>query len=177
MAPVDSWARRAARLPAVLVEATPDAVQAGGEVLERRARANLLAVTGGDLRLSGAVSLKGRRTGTGGAGRKVDVQVKLSGAGRRAEARVTPVGPVSLIEAPTRRHRIPRLIARQSRRVVQRRRAVLIPGIGYRAHVMHPGTRGKRPVARAMQTASDEAGREGLQVFAAAVERHMRRAG
>lgn len=177
MAPVDSFARRAARLPAVLVEATPDAVRAGGEVLEREARRNLLAVTGGDMRLSGAVSLRGRRTGTGGAGRKIDVQVKLVGAGRRAEAHVTPVGPVSLVEGPTRRHRIPRLIARQSRRVVERRRAVLIPGIGYRAHVMHPGTRGRRPVARAMATHDDEAGREGLTVFAAAVERHMRGAG
>lgn len=173
MAPVDSFARRSARLPAVLVEVTPDAVRAGGEVLERRARTNLLAATGGDMRLSGAVSLRGRRAGTGGAGRKVDVRVKVLGAGRRAEAHVTPVGPVSLVEAPTRRHRIPRQIVRQSRRVVQRR-GVFIPGIGFRAHVNHPGTRGKRPVQRAMQTHGDEAGREGLAVFAAAVERHMR---
>jgi hypothetical protein len=122
-------------------------------VLERRARVNLLAVTGGDLRLSGAVSLRGRRAGTGGAGRKVDVQVRLVGAGRRAEAHVTPVGPVSLVEE---------------------RRGVFIPGVGFRAHVNHPGTRGRRPVSRAMQTHSDEAGREGLAVFAAAVERHMR---
>lgn len=172
MATVDSWARRVARLPAVLVEATPDAVRSGGEVLERRARANLLAVSG-DLRLSGAVSLRGRRAGTGGAGRRIDVRVKLVGAGRRAEAHVTPVGPVSLVEGPTRRHRIPRQIARQSRRVVERR-GVFIPGIGYRAHVNHPGTRGRRPVSRAMQTHADEAGREGLAVFAAAVERHMR---
>jgi hypothetical protein len=173
VATVESWALRAARLPAALVEATPDAVRSSAEVLERRARVNLLAVTGGDLRLSGAVSLRGRRAGTGGAGRKVDVQVRLVGAGRRAEAHVTPVGPVSLVEAPTRRHRIPRQIQRVSRRSVERR-GVFIPGVGFRAHVNHPGTRGRRPVSRAMQTHSDEAGREGLAVFAAAVERHMR---
>jgi hypothetical protein len=173
VATVESWALRAARLPAALVEATPDAVRSGAEVLERRARTNLLAVTGGDLRLSGAVSLRGRRAGTGGGGRKLDVQVKVRGTGRQATAHVTPVGPVSLVEAPTRRHRIPRQIARQSRRVVQRR-GVFIPGIGFRAHVNHPGTRGKRPVSRAMQTHADEAGREGLAVFAAAVERHMK---
>lgn len=174
MAPVDSWARRAARLPAALVEATPDAVFTGGEVLEREARRNLLAVTGGDMRLSGARSLRDQRSGAGRAGRKIDVQVKVRGTGRQAAAHVTPVGPVSLVEGPTRRHRIPRLIVRQSRRVVERRRAVFIPGVGFRAHVMHPGTRGKRPVARAMQTHLDEAGREGLAVFVAAVERHMR---
>lgn len=173
MAAVDSWARRSARLPAVLVETTPDAVRAGAAVLERRARANLLAATGGDMRLSRALSLRARRGGTGGGGRKVDVRVRVIGAGRRAEAVVEPVGPVSLVEKPTRRHRIPRQIVRVSRRSVERR-GVFIPGIGYRAHVSHPGTRGKRPVTRAMQTHADEAGRAGLEVFAAAVEQHMR---
>lgn len=172
---VDAWARRAARLPAVLVESTPQAVTAGAEVLEDRARANLLAATG-DLRLSRARSIRAARSG--GASQRVDVRVRVVGAGRRAEARVLPVGPVSLIEKPTRRHRIPRAYSgtysMARRRKADRRGFVWIPGVGFRTSVQHPGTRGKRPVRRAFQSAGDEAGRAGLKVFAAAVEQHMR---
>lgn len=175
MATVESWARRAATLPAVFVESTPDAVIAGGEVLERRARANLLAATGGDLKLSRARSVAAARRG-GSAGR-VDVRVKLIGAGRKAEAHVLPIGPVSLIEAPTRRHKIPRRYSgnysMERRRKAQRRGFVWIPGVGFRSSVQHPGTRGKRPVRRAMQSHSDEAARAGLTVFATAVHRHL----
>lgn len=194
MATVESFARRAATLPAVLVDSTPPAVTAGAEVLEREARANLLRASGGDLRLSRARSIRAARTG--GAGSKVDVRVKLIGAGKRATAHVLPVGPVSLVEGPTRRHRIP-FAHGQGRRyatageaysersnlagfTARRKRAartgfVWIPGVGFRTRVNHPGTRGKRPVRRAMDTHSEEAGRAGLEVFATAVQRHLSR--
>jgi hypothetical protein len=185
MATVESWAQRAARLPAVLVDATPPAVRAGAEVLESRARANLLAATGGDLRLSRARSIRAARTG--GTGQRVDVKVVVFGSGRRAEAHVRPVGPVSLVEGPTRRHRIPRArsgryamageqlagggIAR--RRKADRRAFIWIPGVGFRSSANHPGTKGKRPVRRAMQSSADEAGRAGLAIFAAAARDHL----
>jgi hypothetical protein len=189
MTPVGAWARRAATLPAVLVDTTPGAVGAGAEVLESRARANLLAASGGDLRLSGARSIKAARGG--GSGQRVDVTVKLFGTGRGTEARVRPVGPVSLIEGPTRAHRIPfaygtgRRYAMAGQRLAsggtaRRKRAnrqpfVWIPGVGFRTSVQHPGTKGKRPVQRAFTAARAEAGRAGLTVFAEAIERHLTR--
>jgi hypothetical protein len=174
---VGSWARRAATLPAVLVDSTPPAVRAGAEVLEGAARANLLRATGGDMRLSRARSVAAARRGGGGGGQRVDVRVKLVGAGKRAEAIVKPVGPVSLVEAPTRAHRIPRGYSpgysMDRRRKAQRRGFIWIPGVGFRTGASHPGTRGKRPVRRAMESHSDEAGRAGLTVFATAVQRHL----
>jgi hypothetical protein len=174
---VESWVQRAATLPAVLVDSTPPAVRAGAEVLETRARANLLAATGGDLRLSRARSIRAARRG--GGGQRVDVKVSVAGSGRRAEARVLPVGPVSLVEGPTRRHRIPRAYSSNytmgRRRKADRRAFIWIPGIGFRSNAQHPGTKGKRPVRRAMQTSADEAGRAGLAVFAAAARDHLTR--
>lgn len=157
----------------MLVEVTPGAVEAGAAVLERRARVNLLAASGGDGRLSRARTLGATRAGK--AGSRVDVKLVVRGAGRRAVALVLPVGPVSLVEKPTTRHRIPRkLLDYAYRRRVYQRRGVWIPGIGFRASVDHPGTRGKRPVGRAMDTHHDEAATAGLEHYTAAVERHLR---
>lgn len=180
---VESWAQRAARLPAVLVDTTPPAVEAGAHVLEDRARANLLRASGGDMRLSRV------RSGRGG-GQRVDVKVQVFGAGGNAEARVLPVGPVSLLEGPVRRHREPfaygtgRRYAMAGERLAgggtaRRRRAarssaLFIPGVGFRGSVNHPGTPGTQPVERAFRASGDEAGRAGLQTFVDAVERHLR---
>jgi len=81
---VGDWAQRAATLPAVLVEATPRAVRQGGEVLESAARVNLLAATGGDMRLSRVRS---------GKGATVRLELKLLGSGSRSRAVVTRPGP------------------------------------------------------------------------------------
>jgi hypothetical protein len=170
----------------VIVQTTPRAVRAGAEHLESEARGNLRTATGGDLHLSGVRSGKGAR---------VDVQVKMTGAGARARALVVPVGPVSLVENDTRRHVQPFSYsgtsgaggrrryatagqelagggrARRKRRV--RSRVLVIPGIGVRTRVNHPGTRGKRPVANAMRDAGGRAGVAGTAVFASAVRDHM----
>jgi hypothetical protein len=113
------------------------------------------------------------RRGRGGSGnREVDVTVKVEGAGRGARALVVPRGPVSLIEKPTRPHRIPHTFAISARRNVARR-AVHIPGVGVFASVKHPGTRGKRPVTRAFASHHGEAGAAGLRVFAEATRAHL----
>jgi hypothetical protein len=169
---VSTWARRAATLPAVLVEGTPDAITAGARVLERQARVNLVGATGGDRRLSGVSSLRARRGRGGTANREVDVTVKIVGAGTRARALVVPRGPVSLVEGPTRAHRIPHAFTIKARRNVKRR-AVRIPGIGIFARVDHPGTRGKRPVERAFRTHSRRAADAGLHVFASIVTEYL----
>lgn len=169
---VDEFARRAATLPAVLVEAQASAVRSSAEVLEAAARANLVADTGGDRRLSGVSSLKARRGKGGSSNREVDVTVRVQGAGRSARALVVPRGPVSLVERPTRPHRIPLAFTINARRNVGRR-AVVTP-YGVFASVRHPGTRGKRPVRRAFVTHSSDAADAGLKVFADAAGRHLR---
>lgn len=171
MTTVDAWARRAATLPGALVAVQVDAVRSGAEVLEAAARANLVAATGGDRRLSGVSSMRARRGRGGTANREVDVAVRVRGAGRSAEAAVRPRGPVSLIEKPTRAHRIPLAFTYNARRNVARR-AVVTP-FGVFASVRHPGTRGKRPVGRAFDSHAPDAGQRGLEVFARAAREHL----
>jgi hypothetical protein len=173
--PLQDWARRAATLPAVIVQTTPRAVHAGAEQLEMQARTNLRSASGGDQRLSRVRSGKGAR---------VDVQIRVRGSGSGAQALVLPTGPVSLVENDTRAHVQPfRYVAERTggrrtysmarRRRAQRSPVMVIPGIGVRTHVRHPGTRGQHPVARAMQMAGREAGQAGAEVFARAVRDHM----
>ena len=181
------WAARAAALPAVLVQTTPRAVRAGVEPLEDRARANLRRVSGGDMKLSRVRS---------GQGARVDVKVVLAGSGSSARASVLPVGPVSLVEGDTRRHVEPftysgaagsggrRRYATQGEELAgggraRRRRArprggvLVIPGVGVRTHVNHPGTRGQEPVRSAMREAGGAAGRAGAAVFVRAIADHL----
>lgn len=183
--PVEDWARRAAQLPAVLVHATPDAVRTGADVLAESTRTSLRTASGGDLRLSRVRSGKGAR---------VDVDVKLRGAGADAQARVVPIGPVSLLEG-TRRHTEPfgysgttgaggrRRYATEGQAlagggIARRKRAarrgfLWIPGVGFRLYAKHPGTRGRSVMGPAMHTHGDEAGRAGAEVFTEAVRRHL----
>lgn len=173
--PIQEWAQRAATLPAVLVQTTPRAVRAGATPLADRARVNLRAASGGDLRLSRVRSGKGAR---------VDVDIKLQGSGSGARALVLPVGPVSLVENDTRAHVQPfrylsertggqRSYSMNRRRKAVRSRVMVIPGIGVRTRVRHPGTRGGHPVGRAMQMAGRAAGQAGADVFARAIREHL----
>lgn len=173
--PLQDWARRAATLPAVLVETTPRAVRAGVGPLAGRARLNLREASGWDLRLSRVRS---------GKGAKVDVKITTQGSGSSTRALVLPVGPVSLVEGDTRAHREPfqylseRTGGQRSYSMARRRRAVragfvYIPGVGVRAYARHPGTTGRHPFGRAMETTGGVAGRVGAEVFARAIREHM----
>lgn len=183
---VQGWAARAATLPAALVQATPRAVLASSRVLDATVRANVAQATGGDMRLSRVRS---------GRGARVDTTVRLTGSGSRAQARVVPTGPVMLVEKDTKRHREPfgyaGVTGRGGRRryatageqlagggTARRRRAVRaramnIPGVGWRTHVEHPGTKGKEPVRRAFVHSGREAGRAGVLVFQQTVRQHL----
>lgn len=178
--PLSAWAQRAALLPAALVEATPHAVTAAGEVLERQATANLRTASGGDLKLSRVRSGKGATIG---------VRLKSEGAGRAARSLVVPTGPVMLIEDRTKAHRLPfsyglrRRYAMQGqelasggkarRRKAKRAGFLWIPGVGARQFADHPGTAGKRPVRKAFAERGQEAGQAGVAVFATAARRHL----
>jgi hypothetical protein len=171
---VGEFAARIATLPGAIVEATPQAVRAAGAVLEQAARTNVLAATGGDARLSGAMTMGARRGGTGGAGKRIELELRVQGTGSRARALVVPRGPIMLVEGPTARHRIPRKLQGYNyHRRVYKRPGVFIPGRGFFASVNHPGTKGKRPVRRAFQSHSSEAAQVGLALFATSARRHI----
>lgn len=183
---VGDWADRAATLPAALVYATPGAVQSGAEVLEAASRANLLAASGGDMKLSRVRS---------GKGATIKLRIRTVGTGSHTRAEVVPTGPVMLLEGDTARHRQPfsygtgrryamageqlasggtarrRKAARRGQ--TTRRGLIYIPGLGMFQHVNHPGTTGKRPVGRAFDENHEAAGRAGVSVFAEAVRRHL----
>lgn len=184
---LQQWAERAATLPAVIVQTTPRAVRAGAEPLEDQARANLRRVSGGDMVLSRVRSGKGAR---------VDVKITTQGSGSGSRALVVPVGPVSLVEKDTRQHVQPfsysgvagsggrRRYATAGEQLAgggraRRKRArprggvLVIPGVGVRTRVNHPGTRGQEPVGRAMQQAGGAAGRAGAATFVRAIADHM----
>lgn len=172
---VQAWAARAATLPGELVRVTPQAVTAGARVLETETRANLLADSGGDLRLSRV------RSGKGAA---LKVEVRTLGAGSRAQAVVVPTGPVMLLEQDLPRHRQPfqylsartggaRSYSMARRRKASRRGLIYVPGVGSFQSVNHPGTKGKRPVGRAFDSHHEEAGRKGLDVFARTAREHL----
>jgi len=164
---LDAWARRAALLPAALVDVTPDATRASAEVLETAVRANLLTATGGDLRLSRVRS---------GRGARINLSIKAEGAGRSARSIVVPTGPIMLVETDTKPHRQP-FAYTYNRRVKARGRTGVIrtPGVGrgVYARTQHPGTSGKRPVAKAFTSTHGDAGAAGVAVFATAARRHL----
>jgi hypothetical protein len=171
---VGAWAAKAATLPAALVDATPRAVRTAGEILEGASRVNVAAATGGDMRLSRVRS--GGKRGTGGAGAgTIRLSAELRGTGSRTQALVVPRGPIMLVEGNTARHRIPRKLAGYSGRGYRGRArgAIHIPGVGIFASAQHPGTRGKKPIARAFRSAGPEAGRAGVMVFATAARNHL----
>jgi hypothetical protein len=187
----EQLAARLAELPAALVEATPRAVRAGGDVLETQVRTNVVSATGGDSRLSRV------RSGKGG---RIDVDVDVVGAGSRASARITPTGPIMLVEEDTAKHRQPFVYAgvtgeggrrryatggeqlsdrgnfaglRATRGRAGRRGFLFIPGVGFRSRAQHPGTRGKHPVRDAFTQSGDDAGRAGALVFQQTVRKVM----
>jgi hypothetical protein len=182
-------AAKLAALPAALVEATPRAVRAGAEVLEDAVRVNVAQATGGDMRLSRVRS---------GRGARIDVDTDVVGAGSRAQARVTPTGPIMLVEEDTDPHRQPFVYSgttgeggrrryamrgellsdrgnlaglRATRGRRERRGFLFIPGVGFRARARHPGTEGKHPVRDAFAQSGDDAGRAGALVFQHAVRK------
>jgi hypothetical protein len=175
---VSEFARRMATLPGVIVEVTPDAVRAGADVLAETASRNIDAATGGDSRLSRV------RSGRGAA---VGVEVRVRGAGRNAEVHVAPRGPLALVENDTRPHVQPYQYSNRytmagattrrgtpgKRTKAKRKGYIWIPGVGARQFVKHPGTKGKRPVAKAFEAEADRAGEEGVAVFQDAITGHL----
>jgi hypothetical protein len=132
---VAQFAREARGFSDTLERVERDTVQKTALHVTTVVRRSIVSVAGGDSRLSGA----GRRGAKVGA--RFDVKT-----GGRSSALVRATGPLQLVERDTKAHSIPK-----SRR--RKRRVLHIPGIGFRAVVHHPGTKGKHPFERGVDAA------------------------
>lgn len=129
MTTLAQFAAQAGRFPVALEQAR----KAGA----RKAAAGMTTAVRGTTR---AAAPGGVLIGVSRKGARVGVVVQES---RNGDWLVKVTGPYQLIERNTRAHREPAAGRR-------RRKAMLIPGIGYRRSVHHPGTRGKHPFERAV---------------------------
>lgn len=64
---------------------------------------------------------------------------------------VRMTGPAHLLESDTKAHRIPREKIGRGRVRRANTKKIFIPGVGVRAYVNHPGTRGKHPWAKGIR--------------------------
>ena len=112
-----------------------DTLVAAGVAGKRAHAAVIQRDSGGDSRLSGV----GKR------GAKVGVRFDIRG--ERLTMKAT--GPLHFVANPMSPHRIPRV--RKTNRA--KRRVVVIPGVGVRAHARHPGTKGKNTWRRGVTSA------------------------
>ncbi len=122
-----------AKFPQQLKTAQKAAAKQAGDAMRITIEKNTRAIAP-----SGVLSNVGRTGARVGA----RVEVLRNGNGAIVEA----IGPYQLIERDTRAHPIPRRRRKQ--------RVLVIPGIGFRRSVSHPGTRGRHPFERAVKSAT-----------------------
>lgn len=108
-------------------------------------------------------------------------------------ARISATGPLHLLERDTQQHYIPRaatksLISyrlnkktgglrateRKRRGRAGQRKMLYIPGVGYRKYVLHPGTKGKHPFEKGVDTARQRVGRTILNEVAKGLSAALR---
>ncbi len=116
------FTRRLGKLSTAVKRGRRDTVSAMA-LAAKKAQNDQIKRDTGDMHLSG-VGRRGARVGT-----RFDLSAD------RANVRAT--GPLHFVAHPMSPHRIPKVRTRG------RRRVAVIPGVGVRAHAMHPGTRGK----------------------------------
>jgi hypothetical protein len=131
---VGQFAKEARGFSQTLEKVERESVRASALLVTTAVRRNIVAVSGGDFRLSGM----GRR------GARVGARFDEKVTGGKASALVRATGPLQIVEGDTKPHSI----GPKKRGPRGRRRALRIPGIGFRNVVKHPGTRGKHPFER-----------------------------
>lgn len=92
--------------------------------------------------------------GVGKKGVKVGVRYDVKTFTANTTALITATGPFQLVERDTKAHAMPR------QRKRGRKRALKIPGVGFRASARHPGTKGKHPFAKGVQDAMPKVRKE-----------------
>ena len=139
MTTLAEFAAQSARFPAELEKARRKATKDVAVGLANAIRAETRTAAPGGVLIG--VSRKGA---------KVGVQALPAPSG---DWLVKATGPFQLLERDTKGHTIPKTLAaagsdkrkRQQRAGFRGRKVLLIPGIGYRRSVHHPGTKGKHP--------------------------------
>jgi len=134
------FAAKMGRLPDELAQASRVGVGRAALHVTTDVRAEIRAVTGGDMRLSG-VGLRGARVGA---------RYSVKGT-QNPTALIRATGPIQLIERDTQPHGI-----RPRRRRVK---ALKFADGGFYAHSWHPGTRGKHPFQKGVAKAAPDTGR------------------
>lgn len=129
----DEWAQQADGFAGRLQKMQKTALTKASMEAKTILTSSIRQAVGPDMRMSGV----GRR------GAKVGVQWDIKGH-TNPTSLVRATGPLHFVERSSRPHRIPKLRARG------RKRYAVIPGVGVRASANHPGTKAKRPWARAV---------------------------
>lgn len=111
-----------------------------------------------------------RRLNVGKKGARIGVRTKKPGPD---SVLVAMFGPAQLIERDTEAHRIPRTTGKGRKRRGDKQ-PLYLPGIGFKAKVNHPGTRGKRPWARGLNRALPQVKVAAATEYAATLRRALR---
>lgn len=126
-----------AALAGTMGKAVPIGVAAAAKVTKATIEASRAAAGAGS----------GRLRGVGKRGAAIGIRVVVTPSPITAEALVKATGPWPLLENDTPPHVIPKERARGKQRVA------VVPSVGPRARVQHPGTKGKKPWAHGVDAA------------------------
>lgn len=108
----------------------------------------------------------GKLRGVGRKGARIGVRYDQTAGGA---VLVRATGPFHLLESDTKAHRIP--LQRGAR---ARKRVVVIPGVGVRSFVNHPGSKGKHPWAKGVEVSRLEAGKISQRILTETVTQVFR---
>lgn len=111
------------------------------------------------------------RLNVGKRGAKIGVRFEPRGP---RSVRVFMTGPVQLIESDTKAHRIPRDKVGRGRNQRANKKIVVIPGVGPKAYVNHPGTQGKHPWLKGLAVAEPALTRVAGQVYFDQFKKHLK---
>jgi hypothetical protein len=117
-----------------------------------------------------AVAAPRGRLNVGKAGKKIGVRYTVG----TDSARVFMFGPAQLIEWDTKAHRIPRATKGRGKKQTANRKAIYIPGVGFRQWANHPGTKGKHPWRKGLVAAEPRVGRASADYYFGTVKKALR---
>lgn len=110
------------------------------------------------------------RLNVGKRGQRIGVRYKVD----TDTATVFMFGPAQLIERDTKAHRIPNATKGRGRVKRANRKPINIPGVGWRQFADHPGTKGKHPWEKGVESALPELVKVSGQLYGEALRKAMR---
>ncbi|MCA1572418.1 MAG: hypothetical protein LC798_19380 [Chloroflexi bacterium] len=153
------FARKMARLSNDMKKVTPKAVVTAAAATIKK-----------DVQQEVAVAAPSGRLNVGRTGRRIGVRSTHKGDDAIL---VAMFGPAHLIERDTKPHRIPRTTGKGRKRRGDKQ-PLYIPGIGFKANVDHPGTKGKHPWEKGVRSALPKLDKIAGAQYAEALRRALR---